>query len=103
MPASSPGQAAGWGLLLALGLMTVVWVGSLIRRDASLVDRFWGLGFVMLGWFYWRTAPAADVTAVRALSVGLVTLWGLRLSAYLSWRNWGHGEDYRDQTEASPK
>jgi steroid 5-alpha reductase family enzyme len=27
----------------------------------------------------------------------LVTLWGLRLSIYLFWRNFGHGEDYRYQ------
>ena len=95
MAAWSLGQTAGWGLAVALGLMTVVWIGSLIRRDASLVDRVWGLGFVVLGWFYWWTAPVADLTAVRALSVGLVSIWGLRLSAYLTWRNWGHGEDYR--------
>jgi len=24
-----------------------------------------------------------------------VTLWGLRLSFYILWRNWGRGEDYR--------
>ena len=24
-----------------------------------------------------------------------MTLWGLRLSLYILWRNWGHGEDYR--------
>ena len=97
MPGWSLSQAAGWGLLVSLGLMTMVWLGSLIRRDASLVDRFWGVGFVVLGWFYWRTAPAGGATAVRALAVGLVTAWGLRLSAYLSWRNWGNGEDYRYQ------
>ena len=24
-----------------------------------------------------------------------MTLWGLRLSAHILWRNWGRGEDYR--------
>ena len=29
------------------------------------------------------------------LMVALVSIWGLRLSAYLLWRNWGHDEDRR--------
>ena len=28
-----------------------------------------------------------------ALVVALVALWALRLSAYITWRNWGEGED----------
>jgi steroid 5-alpha reductase family enzyme len=34
-----------------------------------------------------------------------VTVWGLRLSAYLTWRNWGKGEDwrYRRMRERSPR
>ena len=80
------------GLAVALGLMMVVWLSSLALRDASLVDRFWGGGFVLLAWVYWASAgfPAAGL-----LMVVPVTLWGLRLSVFLTWRNWGHGEDYR--------
>lgn len=85
------------GLAVAIGLLTLVWVGSLLRRDASLVDRFWGFGFALLAFFYAQTAPAASPQGSRWLVVGLATVWGLRLSAYLSWRNWGHGEDYRYQ------
>lgn len=88
----SNGAAALLGVVAALGLMLIVWLASLRLRDASLVDRFWGTGFVLLAWVYWFTAgaPAAGLFMVLP-----VTLWGLRLSAYLSWRNWGHGEDYR--------
>ncbi|SEO72796.1 DUF1295 domain-containing protein [Aquisalimonas asiatica] len=88
----STGAAILLGLVAALGLMLLVWLASLQRRDASLVDRFWGAGFVLLAWVYWFSAglPAAGLVMVLP-----VTLWGLRLSAYLSWRNWGHGEDYR--------
>jgi len=82
------------GLAAALCLMLLVWLSSLVLRDASLVDRFWGAGFVLLAWVYWLTAgaPAAGLLMVLA-----VTLWGGRLSLYLTWRNWGHGEDYRYQ------
>jgi len=92
----STGAAAAWGFGLAIASLTLVWLGSLWRRDASLVDRFWGAGFVVLGAWYWATAPeASSGWGYRAVLFALVAVWGIRLSAYLTWRNWGHGEDYR--------
>ncbi len=82
-------------LVAALGMMTLVWVASLVKRDASIVDVFWSLGSVVAGWVYFVTAEVHTPRGV--LVVGLVTLWGLRLSLYILWRNWGHGEDYRYQ------
>ena len=77
------------------GLMIALWLVSLRLRDASIVDPFWGLGFVIVGW----TAALAG----RALRLGLVlalltTAWGLRLSLHLARRNLGHGEDFRYQS-----
>ena len=83
------------GLASALALMLVVWVASVVRRDASLVDRVWGLAFVVLALTY---AVAGDGATARTwLVVVLVSIWGLRLSIYLTWRNWGEGEDKRYQ------
>lgn len=82
-------------LVAALGMMTPVWVASLVKRDASIVDVFWSLGSVVAGWIYFVTAEAHTPRGV--LVVGLVTLWGLRLALYILWRSWGHGEDYRYQ------
>ncbi len=99
-PIASTLTAGAIGLAVAGALVTLVWLGSLVRRDASLVDRFWGAGFVVLaGWYWWSAPVPADpgVARYRALLLILVAIWGLRLSAYLSWRNWGHGEDYRYQ------
>jgi steroid 5-alpha reductase family enzyme len=80
-------------LVVTLVMMTLVWVLSVVKRDASIVDVFWGLGFVVAGWTCFVTA---DERALRGLLVvGLVTLWGLRLSLHILWRNWGKGEDYR--------
>jgi len=67
--ASWPPPALALGA--ALAMTTLVWVASLVKRDAS------------------NLSPRAY------LAVGLVTLWGLRLSLYILWRNWGRGEDYR--------
>lgn len=76
-----------------LAAMFVMWLFSLRLRDASIVDRYWGAGFVLAGWLY---LLAAESLTVRSwLVVGLVTLWGLRLSIHISVRNHGAGEDYR--------
>lgn len=83
------------GLAVALVLMGLVWVGSLATRDASLVDRFWGAGFVVLSWWYFLQGPAGAGHWLPRLSLTLVTIWGLRLSLHITWRNWGHGEDPR--------
>ncbi len=81
------------GLAAAAGLMVLVWIASLVRHDASLVDRYWGLGFVLVAWVaLW----IGEIGGVRQLLVAtLVTVWGVRLSTYITWRNWGEGEDYR--------
>ena len=90
-------QAAGLGLAIAVVLMIVIWLASLVRRDASLVDRFWGAGFALLALGYWGTAPPVEGRAAvgRLALLVMVLAWGLRLSGYLTWRNWGRGEDYR--------
>ena len=84
------------GLAAAAGLLTVVWVASLIRKDASLVDPFWSLAFITLGTTY-RFASDTAYGARPAIVLGLLFVWGVRLSAYLFWRNAGKGEDYRYQ------
>ncbi len=76
-------------------LMLSVWILSLVRRDASIVDVFWGLGFTLI-------ANVAFVVGTgypprKLLVATLTSLWGLRLAGYLLWRNWGHEEDYRYQ------
>ena len=76
-------------------LMSVTWLVSLPLRNASIVDLIWGLGFVIVAWAVRLTVDGND--ARQWLLVGMVTLWGLRLSAYLTWRNHGNGEDYRYQ------
>lgn len=81
------------GLAAAGAMMTLVWVLSLVRRDAGIIDVFWGLGFVLVTWLYFSMSDGA--TARRYLVLGAVTLWGVRLSLYILVRNWGKAEDYR--------
>ncbi len=75
-------------------MMLILWLASIPLKDSSIVDRFWGLGFVFVAWtMYWQTSGGTPFR--NQLLLGMVTLWGVRLSAYLTWRNWGGGEDYR--------
>lgn len=76
-------------------LMVGLWLVSLAVKDASIVDIFWGMGFVVVAWV---TLLVADGEPARqALLVALTTIWGLRLAGYLAWRNLGKGEDFRYQ------
>jgi steroid 5-alpha reductase family enzyme len=72
-----------------------IWVLSLARRNVAIVDSLWSLMFVLAAYTYALDAGAVGQRAVLALS--LVTAWALRLSIYITCRNWGHGEDRRYQ------
>ncbi len=86
-------QTALTTLVAILSTMFLLWIVSTARRDASIVDSFWGAGFVLVAWLgCWLNAPTHSRVL---LLVSLTTVWGLRLSLYLLWRNWGHGEDRR--------
>ncbi len=76
-------------------LMLTTWVVSLIKRDASIIDPVWGFGFVVVAWVVRATVSGYDLR--QWVLVTMVTLWGLRLSIYLGWRNWGTPEDFRYQ------
>lgn len=84
-------------LLLTLatttGIMAALWVVSLWKRDASIVDPAWGAGFVVVAALAWWWNQPADARATLLLV--LTSLWGARLSLFLLWRNWGQGEDRR--------
>jgi len=86
----------GITFLVILGLMILLWLVSLMLKNSSIVDIFWGTGFVISGWVYFALTP--DGFWVRKLLLMiLTTLWGLRLSLYILYRNWGKAEDFRYQ------
>jgi steroid 5-alpha reductase family enzyme len=80
--------------LAILALMLALWAASLALRDASIVDIFWGAGFIVCTWMYFALTPQGFAER-KWLTCALVTVWGLRLSVYILQRNRGRGEDYR--------
>lgn len=83
------------GAIAIWAYVTTVWLMSLALRDASIIDIFWGLGFVVLAVLWYFLADGAPPR--RTVVVVLVSIWGMRLSLYLLARNWGREEDYRYQ------
>ena len=80
-------------LLVVLVMMSVLWLVSLRLKNASIADIFWGFGFVLVCWL---TFFRADGYVWRKLLICLlVTIWGLRLSIHIAWRNCGRPEDRR--------
>jgi steroid 5-alpha reductase family enzyme len=81
----------GFGVVMAL--LTLVWAASVKLVNASIVDPFWGSGFVLLAVYYYFNSLGDPTRKLIVLIAAIV--WGLRLFAYLFWRNIGNPEDYR--------
>jgi len=81
--------------LLIWVLVTLLWIWSIIIRNVSIVDIFWGFGFVVVNAFY--VFSSGELNPRKMLILALVSVWGLRLAGYLAIRNIGKGEDFRYQ------
>jgi steroid 5-alpha reductase family enzyme len=79
---------------LVLGLMVLLWLLSLALRNSSIVDIFWGTGFVIVTWAAFALGSEGFLPR-KLLLAAIVTVWGLRLSLYIFWRNRGKPEDFR--------
>ena len=96
MPEAStwwPAALAGLAAIAAFAGAT--WIASLVRRDVSLVDRTWSVMITAAALVYGHQLAGPSARAPWLL--GLVVAWGVRLAAYITRRNWGHGEDRRYQ------
>lgn len=82
--------------LIVLILLSLLWLVSLLVKNSSIVDIFWGSGFVIIAWAAFMLTPDGEVTR-KLLLVGLVTIWGLRLTTHIFIRNRGKPEDFRYQ------
>jgi steroid 5-alpha reductase family enzyme len=81
--------------LLIWILLSLLWIWSTIIKNVSIIDLFWGFGFVVVNAFY--VFMSGELNARKILILILVSIWGLRLAIYLAFRNIGKGEDYRYQ------
>lgn len=83
----------GFGFVMVL--MTLIWILSVRLKNASIVDPFWSVGFIVAGTTYFLYTEGFQTRKIIVLS--LLVIWALRLAIYLGWRNIGKPEDYRYQ------
>jgi len=76
-------------------LMIILWLISIPIKNVSIVDAFWGMGFVVVNVTYFMLESIVFTRNILVLI--LVSIWGIRLSAYLFKRNYGKPEDFRYQ------
>jgi steroid 5-alpha reductase family enzyme len=79
------------GLAAIATLSLAGWVLATARRNVAVVDSLWGVFFLVATLAY----GAAGTGPRGLLTLGLVLVWAVRLSAYVTWRNWGEPEDRR--------
>jgi len=75
--------------------MAFLWLLSIFLKNVSIVDIFWGLGFIIVNAFYFSSLQ--EIYSRHILVLILVSIWGLRLTIYLAIRNIGKKEDFRYQ------
>ena len=77
------------------GLMAATLTLSLRRRNWSIIDTFWGLGFVVVAVVSYVLSIGHGDRGRRLVALLVPVLWGLRLAGYIHWRNHGKPEDPR--------
>lgn len=88
-------SAASMGMAASAAGFAILWPLSVLRRDASVVDLWWGPGFAVFAWTaLWAGDGRPGVHGWAAL--GLATVWALRLGWTMGARHMhAHGEDPR--------
>jgi len=70
-----------------------LFIAALKRRDNSIVDIGWGIGFILVTLVTFVRSGTAEPR--QFLAGALVLVWGLRLAIRIYRRNRGKGEDFR--------
>jgi len=85
-------------LLSALTLfayMHIAFLVGILKKNNAVIDIFYGMGFVVV---VWTSFILMGIFSIRQIIITtLITIWGIRLSTYVTIRNWGRPEDYRYQ------
>lgn len=76
-----------------VAVSVIAWAVSVARRDVSIVDSLWSLFFLLAAALFAAQTP--DLGPRGVLVLVLTAAWALRLSIYITVRNWGEPEDYR--------
>jgi steroid 5-alpha reductase family enzyme len=73
--------------------MTMVFIFAILRKDNSIVDSFWGLGFILIALY--SLSQSGQIDLRKVIVNVFIIMWGLRLAIHITIRNRGKGEDFR--------
>jgi len=73
--------------------MSVIFCVALVKKDNSIVDIAWGVGFICVALLTFFLKEG--FTARHLIVSGLILIWGMRLALHIALRKKGKGEDYR--------
>ena len=76
-------------------LMAITLAISLRTKNWSIIDTFWGLGFVVVAIASYLLSGGDGDPGRRLVALLVPPIWGLRLAGYIHWRNHGKPEDPR--------
>ena len=65
------------GFMVIMILMTALWIISVFIKNVSIVDIFWGVGFLLINTFYFIKTEGLEIRKIILLI--LVVIWSLRL------------------------
>lgn len=71
-------------------VLTVIWAVSVRIKDASLIDPFWSISFLIIAG---STVIQTGFSSAKGLMLAAVTLWALRLFSHLMRRFLAHEEE----------
>jgi steroid 5-alpha reductase family enzyme len=75
--------------------MAIAFTLAIRFRRHSVVDTFWGLGFVAIAGVAFGFSPGGQGVVLHLVILLLTAIWGLRLAIHVGRRSRGKGEDPR--------
>ncbi len=79
--------------LILLAYFMIWFVIAQIKKNNGLIDIAWGMSFVVT--VVSSLILSGSVNLTKMIMLGVIMLWGMRLSIYLFMRNWSKPEDFR--------
>ena len=84
---------AFYSAIVVFFYFTVIFALALLKKDNSIVDIAWGVGFVLVAFLSFFLGGRYFMRQI--LITTLVFVWGMRLAIHIALRNRGRGEDFR--------
>ncbi len=79
--------------LIVFLYMSMIFVMAVLKKDNSIVDIFWGPGFILIS--FYSLVQSGEVDLRKLIVTLLVMIWGFRLAIHIFTRNRDKGEDFR--------